>query len=316
MGPLSAQDLGKDFVFFLAQKPAYQRWLDSEGISTYLSVKGIQLNDSSDRLSLYLEFPFGERDTMGLMALAAWETLKTSYDQENTLPFERALLYEMNFLFEVPLEQIDILIYDTYDLMKEPNFMRFVYFYQGELRLEEKDPRYKSQEEIIKFPPPVVPDEQREAAVATFKQTHSREKVYAAVLDFARNRYESSPCEGRKSDLIEQENREVLRFKVYDLCREVLQHAPPSTVCSLMSFFGLECDMARREMLIFTVSYLELAEGIQIEIEIDGKVGSGLYETDMRRGYYPMEDDFNDAFEDYADALRIDLEKYLAQKLR
>lgn len=67
----------------------------------------------------------------------------------------------------------------------------------------------------------------------------------------------------------------------------------------------------KRERLTFTIAYVPTVEGINLNIEIDGKYGSGFYRTVCRGGYHSMEVDFDDYLEVYADKFSQELKAAL-----
>jgi hypothetical protein len=102
---------------------------------------------------------------------------------------------------------------------------------------------------------------------------------------------------------------EVLRFEVTDLCKVVLVDETNPVICDWLVARLKPCNWIKRELLTFTIVYEPRDYGFNLNVEIDGKVGSGIYERVRRGGYYSMEVDFDDYLERYADAFCIELKQ-------
>ncbi|MCO6477208.1 MAG: hypothetical protein J5I94_11335 [Phaeodactylibacter sp.] len=297
------ENLTLDMDFFNRQKQTYQRWLDHSGLGKVLHVEAIDVKEQS--LSLYLGFPYDDIDSI----VRAWEALKREFEAERPISLEQQLFYKAVNLMEVRQSLVDVQIYDTYDLRQEPLFFRGIYFEDGEVQVEESNPKSKVREVSIS---PANFKGMKGASEAQFRQAFSRQAVFDKVLEYARKRYGSTGCEQRTPKVRVLENETVLRFEVEDLCREVLtDEANPLLARILNSCCGQDYNWVKRELLSFIVTHRELPEGkgFLLTIEIDGKYGSGLYEKVRRGGYLSMEADFDDYLERYADSFREDLKK-------
>ena len=288
-------DLTTDALFFEQQKEAYQRWLDHSGLGQVLRVETIKVEPNE--LALYLSFPYNDIDTI----MVAWQKLKQTFDQTRPISLERQLFYKMVNLMEVRQTLANIQIYDTYDLRKEPLFFRGIYFAEGNVKVETSDPRSKIREVNIR--PPSF-EEMKKTSVEAFKQRYSRNNVYNSIYEYAKARYERTVCDNRDPKVRILENEEVLRFEVFDLCKEVLIDDSNPLLCRILQKLGHHCNWVKRELLVFTITYKSLEDGFRLHIEIDGKYGSGYYDQVRRGGYLSMEIDFDDYLERYADEFK------------
>ena len=304
MAPLAShaqiEDLTKDSEFFSKQAVLYQRWLDHSGFGKVLKVQTIEAKPQE--LSLFLAFHYEDIDSIA----NAWKKLKTDYERVSATTLEQELFYKMVNLMEVRQSMANVQIYDTYDLRKEPLFFRGIFFKDGAVKVEESNPRSKIEEMVLS---PVDFKKMKSWSVQNFQQKYDRQTVYDKIFACARQRFERKVCEQRSPKVRLLENQEVLRFEVTDLCREVLTDEANPLLCQILRGLGYDCNWVKREMLIFEVTYRETTTGFQVRIELDGKYGSGLYETVRRGGYLSMEIDFDDYLERYSDSFR----EYLRQ---
>ncbi len=289
-------DLTKDIAFFEKQKELYQKWLEHTGLAPTLSVEAIDV--SKDRLSLYLKLPYQEVDSI----IAAWDVVKSTFEKTHAITLEQQLFYKLVQLMEVRQGRVDVQVYDTYDLRKEPLFFRGIYFDadSGKVLVSTSDP--KSEIRKIVFAP-VNLRGMKKPSIEQLRQRMSRQVVFDKILSYAKNRYEYTPCEDRNPQLSVLETGEVLRFEVQDLCREVLTDAANPLLCQMLNPLGLDCNWVKRELLNFIITYELLQNGVQLTIEIDGKFGSGFYGRIERGGYIAMdqEPDLYEYLERYAD---------------
>lgn len=294
-----AENLQDDIEFFNSQKKVYQRWLDDSGLGELLSIADLDVKP--DRLSLYLKFPFEEINQV----MAAWKQLKKDFEAHSTLTLEQALFYKAVHFMEVDQKLVDVQIYDTYDLMKEPLFMRGIHFEAGRVDVEENNPKSKIRKVAIQ---PIDLKGLKEPSLETLRGRFSKARVFDVILDYSRRRfdkqlYKGTDCAGRFPYLRLLEQGEVLRFETTDLCREVIKDAQNPYVCSILQQFGRACNWIRREKLEFIITHTPTDQGFILGVEIDGKYGSGRYDQVPRGGYYSMEVDFDDYLTDYADEM-------------
>jgi hypothetical protein len=294
---LSAQieDLREDTDFFNKQKTIYQRWLDSSGLGEVLHVETIDVQEQ--QLSLYLGFAYNDIDSI----VRSWEMLKTEFEAVKATTLEQQLFYKAVNLMEIRQSRVDVQIYDTYDLRKEPLFFRGIYFEDGEVKVEESNPRAKIREVIFE-----TSDFPERGAKGSFRKDYGAQKVFEIIYQYARKKYGAQNCSDRKAEVVPLErSKKTLRFEVVNLCLEVLKDE--GVVCPMMRRLGIDCNWAKRELLTFTITYTETTNGFQLNITLDGKYGSALYENVRRGGYMNMEFDFDEELDRYADQFKEEL---------
>ncbi|MEM7658780.1 MAG: hypothetical protein AAF399_21830 [Bacteroidota bacterium] len=309
-----AQNLQADAAFFHAQTKSFDRWLGREGLGDYLSVYALDVQE--DKLLLYLQFTHeeSENDSTRLdQAVASWKLVKTYYDSLHSRRLEEAMLHQLSFLMEVNQREVQVLLYDTHDKEKHAVFMRFLYFWQGKVKVRERG-QMKSETVRIRLKAPAGQGraEERLSLEGGYQQT----SVFQAITAYCQQRFTNVRCEGREAHLEPIQEEEVLHFQVWNLCREVLYYMDKSELNQFLSWLGVEADWAKREMLDVQITYSQQPDGIELVLILNGKIGSGLFEEDRRGGYYNMEDDFDDAFAKYAQRFKTDLTTYLREHLK
>lgn len=298
------QDLTKDSPFFQAQKPLYQRWLDNEGLGSVLKVYDIDIQ--SDELSLYLAFPYENSDSVAIV----WEQLKNSYDSQNALTLEQQLFFKLCHMMEIRHSVGNVQLYDTYNTKIEPCFYRGIRYNEGRVEVEESGCKSKIEEINLKAP---KLSNAKEGAVVEFQQNMTKDLVFRKIMAFATEKYTESNCLERQPEVIKYESDDILHFEVLDICRTVLTDEAQPTLCGILQTFGYACDWVKREKLDFIIKYEPSTEGIKINIELDGKYGSGLYKNVQRGGYISMEIDFDEYLEIYAKRFKEELKDYLSK---
>jgi hypothetical protein len=293
--PAQVGDLREDIVFFKKQQKAYQRWLNEAGFGHILKVEDIDVGEQ--QLSLYLGFTYNDIDSI----VRSWEMLKTEFEAVKATTLEQQLFYKAVNLMEIRQSRVDIQIYDTYDLRKEPLFFRGIYFEDGEVKVEESNPRAKIREVIFE-----TSDFPERGAKGSFRKDYGAQKVFEIIYQYARKKYGAQNCSDRKAEVVPLErSKKTLRFEVVNLCLEVLKDE--GVVCPMMRRLGIDCNWAKRELLTFTITYTETTNGFQLNITLDGKYGSALYENVRRGGYMNMEFDFDEELDRYADQFKEEL---------
>lgn len=302
---ISAQegDLLPDEAFFNEQADTYQRWLDHTGLGEKLQVREIEVKE--EMLSLFLEFPYQEVDSI----VRAWERLKVDFEATHPITLEQQLFYKMVSLMEVRQSMAQVVIFDTYDLRKEPLFLRGIYFEDGQVKVKMSNPKSKIRE--VKFSPTRLNRNSKQMSVEAFKKKYTREYVYDKLYTFAKQHFERKICDQRNPEVRPLETGENLHFEVIDLCREVLTDAANPLLCQVLRKLGYDCNWVKREKLDILIIYKEEPEGFSLHVTIDGKYGSGLYSKVGRGGYYSMEIDFDEYLEVYADQFKERLKKTL-----
>jgi len=294
---LSAQveDLRKDTAFFDRQTATYQRWLDHSGFGEVLHVKDIDVKEQ--RLSLYLGFQFNDIDSI----VRGWELLKTDFEAAHPITLEQQLFYKATSLLEVRQSRIDVQIYDTYDLRKEPLFFRAIYFEDGEVKVEASNPKSKIRE--LSFDSSDFPER---GAKGDFQKDYDARRVFELIYGYATDKYGNPNCPDRKAKVVPLErSKRTLRFEVVDLCLEVIKDE--GVLCPILRQMGFKCNWAKRELLTFTITHIETTDGFQLNIMLYGKYGPALYENVRRGGYMNMEFDFDEELDRYADRFKEEI---------
>lgn len=301
---LSAQleDLTRDTAFFRQQKLEYQRWLDQTGMGKTLKVQALKV--TSDDVSLYLGFHATELDEI----VNAWDTLKVAYETQGGMTLEEQLFFRLVSFMGLRQEAASIQIYDTYDLSLDPLFFRGIYYDEGQIRVDVNNP--KSQIRDIKINYTDVSGAKK-SSKAEFSRQYTRDYVFDRVMAFAVEKYGRPKCEGRNPKVKRLPNEDHLRFQVSDLCKEVLVDEQNPVVCRWLKTLGYNCTWIKRELLTFTVIYIPTESGFQLNITLEGKVGSGYYDDIRRDAYMDMETDFKSYLEDYADQIALEIKDYL-----
>ncbi|NRB53738.1 MAG: hypothetical protein HRU41_39165 [Saprospiraceae bacterium] len=282
-------DFTKDLSYFQAQAQVYQDWLDRSGFGAILEVHDLEVKPQE--VALYLRTPFQDVDSI----MNAWNLLKETYEADAALSLEEHLFYKMIHLMEIDQTKGNVQLYNTYDLNQEPVFFRGIYFENDQVKVAEDNPRSKIRDiafdkEDIRIP----------RAKENINGSYNSNAVFDLIYRYAEAKYQNRDCPDRKPVIEKLEkNKRVLRFEVYNLCQEVIQGQ--GFICPMLRKMGLNCNFAKRELLRFTITYTETPSGFQLQLILDGKFGSALFEKASRRGYISMEEDFDDELDRYAD---------------
>ncbi len=296
-------DFTKDSIFFNNQAKRYQTWLNHSGIGKKLQVKGIDLQ--AQKISLYLSFPFNDTDSVTM----AWRQLKREFERESPVKIEEKLFYQMVHMMGINQDMGNIQLYDVYDLRLEPCFFQGIYFESEAVKIDSFKCRSKSSE--IKFEASDFTDMKRSARGEVFK-IMSKKEAFDRIYSFANNYFSTKICKQNKPRIRLLESKRYLRFEVIDLCRIVLTDESQPTLCRILRTFGHNCDWVKREMLNFTFTYETIDDGFLLTCNIEGKYGSGHYDTVKRGGYIDMEIDFDEYLEAYAEEFKELLRKALS----
>ncbi|MEO0584847.1 MAG: hypothetical protein AAF135_21730 [Bacteroidota bacterium] len=296
-------DLTQDQSFFLKQAELYQTWLERQGIAQHIQVREMEIQ--KDKIALYLEFVYQDLDSM----VNAWDQIKTSFETRSSITFEEHLFYKFILLMEVRQGAGNIQIYNTYDLRREPLFFRGIYFDTEKDRVDVATNDPKSQIAIVNIPHTRlrnIPDSQG----MVIDHEGSKKSLFEDVLRFADKEFMGEPCRERYPEIEVLENNENLRFRIQDLCKEVLIEETQTIICKIF-----DCNYIRREMLEFLVTYQETSAGAQLKVTIDGKFGSGYFSEVKRGAYQDMEavPELKKYLIDYANKVEIALQAYLAK---
>ncbi len=282
-------DLTQDKAYFESQREAYQEWLNRSGFGDHLQVHDLSVEP--DELALYLKMPYEDVDSI----MNAWKSLKVGFERSSIFKLEEQLFYKMIHLMDIDQTEGNIQLYNTYDLAEEPVFFRGIYFDQDSVAVAENNPRSKIREMVFDRE-----DFAGQGADGRFSAKKQAAEVFDLIYNHAARKYQNRNCPDR-APTIERlhESERLLRFEVYNLCQEVI--TGQGFLCPLLKKMGLKCNFAKRELLRFTISYIETPTGFQLQLILDGKFGSALFQNARRSGYISMEEDFDEELERYAD---------------
>lgn len=281
----------------------YQAWLERSELDRVLRVEEVS-NSAPDET--YLKLGFVTKDYSRVMV--EWEELKRAYAEQSPLPFEEKLFYRAVHLLGVEEEQLILIIQDIYDEWEEPCFIRTIKLAGGAINNEATNCLSKirdievSSEELNKV---------ERLSVTEISTEQSRRALYDHIISFAKKKYSSTDCDARNPEVKVTQNNHLLRFKVTDLCKEVLIHEENPTVCQVLKRFGYDCNWIKRELLSFTIIQQKTNTGYRLYCELEGKYGSGIYQEVKDAGYIDMEADFDSYLEDYADRFVVELKAHL-----
>ncbi len=306
---LGQDNFQKDTTFFNTQLDKYSKWLEKEGLNGYIKVLDYKLLSQNKKkfthFSLRLKMTPPEKDS----ALSIWKGLRNEYTKNELVEIEEVLFDKMIYLMEIPEDNASIQILDS-----EGGFRFKVFTENGRLMIKENinksiepDPIYLSYTQTGKL------------SKAQFDAKYTKEFVLDKAFQFAVKRYQITKpgCQGRKpvvNRLRSSENQ--LRFEVMDLCVEVLTDASENPLCSFYQLLGGDCNWKTREWLTCVFTYIPnpATGGFSLALRIDGKVGSGYYDTLPRGAYHDMETDYKRYLEAYADKIMAELEVYLKKQ--
>ena len=180
------QDLRQDLEYFNQQKDIYQKWLDNSGIGSVLKVKELDVQEK--QLTLFLKFEYTNIDSI----VQAWTTIKREFEKENSIRLEQQLFYKLANLMEVRQSLVRVAIFDTYDLRKEPLFLRGIYFDAGIVKVQESNPKSKIEEIQITLDQHT---KRKKLSVASFKETFTKAYVFEKIAKFAESHFQRKTCE-------------------------------------------------------------------------------------------------------------------------
>lgn len=303
------ESLKKDTAFFKMQLSLYSQWLANEGLSGYIEVLDYRLLPQNKvkhaHFSLRLKMVPEDNDS----AISIWRGLKGNYLIQKNEAIEEALFNKITYLVQVPEDYCSIQILKPDGAPKYKIYTKngVLVVYEDVLKSIEPDPIYLSYNRTGKL------------TQAQFEEKYTKEYVLDKVFQFAQQRYQVKKpnCEGRRpvvNRLRSSENQ--LRFEVLDLCLEVLTDESENPICSFYQYLGGDCNWKTREWLTCTFTYIpNPANGsFNLALRIDGKVGSGYYDTLPRGAYHEMETDYKSYLEGYADKIMVQLENFLKKQ--
>ena len=290
-------DLTIDTAFFEDQAQAYDQWLKKIGMGPILSVQEITIKPSS--LSLYLKFSDSNIDYV----VQAWDSLKTNFERDQSITLEQHLFYKAVHFMQVSQDQIDVQIYDTYDVTVKELFMRAIYFSDGIIKVETNDHRGPIEKVTI----PKLKIKKGAQSTKTIERAYDKDYVFRKIIQGARDFYgsDSKKIDGRIPAFETLSTLDNLRFEVANLTREVVTDASNGIFCPLIKSLGFGCNWSPREVLTFTITHDSLDnDTIQLTIELDGRIGSGVYASAKRKSYINLEVEHQSQLEKYALKMR------------
>lgn len=305
--PLYTQNLKDEAAFFKSQAITYQKWMEDSGFNNLLDLKDLVIEDN--RVYLFLGFNNEDIDYVW----SAWNTLKESFENVNTITLEQNLFYKAVHFMQVDQEQIQIEIYDTYDLSRSNLFEILIYFEDGVVK-EEKN-FDKAIRKVVSVPKPNFVLDHNIMNEKLIKREEKR-IIFDRILAGAREYYsqESKKTPKRTPTFKEISKLDNLRFEVANLTNEVVTDASQSLFCGLFRKLGFNCDWRPREVLTFTITYTEEGDELLCSITVDGRLGSGVYEEARRTSYISLEVEHYSALDVYVESIREKIYNWISMK--
>lgn len=294
----------EDMALLDRQKASYQRWLDNSGLGRVLRV--FSANEEGEHFDLYLAFQYTDIDSIRV----AWEALKNEVEERGNTSLEQELFYKMVSVFEVPQWNARVQAYDTYDLRFQPLFFRGIYFEDGQVKVEQSNPKYANRGFDL---PRLDLSGFNDLSSTGVTSSLGRREVYELVFRFAREKFEKKGCDGQSPNISLLENSQVLRFEIKNICQAVLAEEASPAICKILESLGLDCKWKKQELLTFLFSYTPTERGFELKMELDGKYGPQRYENLPRGTYRNMEPEFKGYLEDYAAFFLAKLREFLRE---
>ena len=252
-----------------------------------------EIDVEKNQVSLYLEMPFSETNAV----ISAWTGLKERYDKLGATSMEEVLFYKGAFFMQLGFEQFNVQVYYTYDktVSQAEAFYKAIYYENEELAIDTSLPRSKIEEVVIE-----IPDLEIKGGLASerLEKTWSKDVVFDKIEKCAASYFlaPSKKVEGRVPKFEVIPNRNTLQFY---LTKEVVDNAS-NIWCPLIKLFYDDCNHYPREWLLFTISYERKGSEVILTIEVDGRVGSGIFENARRGSYINIEVEHEAEMERYA----------------
>ncbi len=288
------------------QDTVYQKWLKDSGLDSLLSVSSIfQENDS-----VYVDIEFSVSED-GLI-LPGWEQVKRDYEMMSPFTLEQKLFYRAVHVLGLPQESLRVRIRDSFDEFEINCFTREIFFGPEGVIVYEGSDNCNLRSKIRTLTWKGVPlDSFRRGSEKKVSGKLGKQELYDRIADFAKAKFEREVCDLRTPKVVIREKVNILRFQVYDLCKEVLTDEENPLICRVLRRTGYDCNWIKREMLSFTIIAQEFDGGFSLYCEIEGKYGSGLFDKVRKEGYVDMEVDFDEYLELYADKFVLELSERL-----
>jgi hypothetical protein len=280
-------------------EPKYEEWLLISGLGQYLKVTGSDTEDG--KLSLYLGFRFLGNDS----ATVAWDSLKTNFIAINNFPIEEHLYRSMINIMKINPEYANLQIYSNDANGNVGCFYRGIYYDKAEkqIKWEEQNCMSSKPDNIV-----LELDEIKKGKLMKFVNKNEtinnqlmQKAVYEKILAYSKEKY-SKKISSPDDFTYDITNPNVLTFKVKELRSEVFADETNSFVAETVNWFGAITGFATTkedwrtiEELHFTIRYLAASDNksFTVDINIDGRYGSGFHEIKKWNQMYDMEKDFD-----------------------
>jgi hypothetical protein len=311
-----------DKTFFQKTTPQYNRWLQSVGLFSLMSVEKVSVTKNDMELEMYLLMSTHDVDE----AVAQWRALRLemSKGRRDSTILEKTLFETFTRLMQISEEKGNIQIY-----VKDANgqyipcFTVWIWSENGDIKVDSRLNMCKSKPlDVSVTLPPIHTPKGKTSTLNTPLPSGSGSAISSnAVFDkiqrFAREQFEKTACYDRfpkvEVDYAKSKGN-VLVFSVTDLCRVVLKDDDKSVWCKTYELLGGQCNDIRRERLIFTFNYETVGNnGFRLTGELQGLFGSGVFKPRVS-GYMDMEPDFNDYLTAYTNNFQGRLKAYLEKQ--
>lgn len=303
-----------DKVFFQKTTVQYDRWLQSIGLSSLMTVDKIVVNKNDTELEMYLLMTTHDVDE----AVAQWRALRVamSKGKSDSTILEKTLYETLARQMQIPEAQGNIQVY-VKDAKGQyiPCFAVFIWSEKGDIKIDSRLNICKSKPLDVSVTLPTL--RKPKGKSTTIQRPLSSNAVFDHIQRFARQQFEKTVCYDRypkvEMDYAKSKGN-VLVFAVTDMCRVVLKDEDKSVWCKTYQLLGGQCNDIRRERLIFTFNYEAIGDnGYRLTGELQGLFGSGVFKPRVS-GYMDMEPDFNDYLTAYTNEFQGRLKAYLEKQ--
>ena len=305
IGAHAQPDFKLEADFFQSQLPEYQRWLDSCGLGKYLRAVHLHVDTG---LVLLLDFPYDPPATVPSL----WRRLRIDFKKAHGETLERRLIEHALTVFDIDRQHFALQVAsETDDCFFYQMFgVKYGFF------LADSSSCKGSKSDTLRMRPPDLSRVRRGGRMVLPPPVSPQHTMFV-VKDFLQKRYAADSCAGRPPTLqwtVEAANDDALELEVTDLCHEVIPANHPKLCTTLKRCCGLPCTWKQREKLRLRVRYqYSEAQGMALDIWVDGRYGPDTYAKSGRRGYRDMGTDFERELEAYTRRLVEDLRRELGQ---
>lgn len=280
--------------------PQYQTWLDNNGLGTVLQSDSLELRN--DKLHLIIQPRFATSDS----AKFAWQSLDATYNSQHQHELGEILYFNAVNAFEVIPPNIVVEVLDDYDtpcLWVELSYDTA----KRQVIKRESICRTKS----ASFAIDLSDINNKTISINPKNNLNNRKQLYKAIFNYAEEVYAPK---GEDVEIIKERGKGgKLVFKVIGLRQEVLKNEYNHWIASTWNWiFSTDYDWRRVEILEFTISYAKIDEqAIEINCDIDGRYGSGYYNTTDWDKCTPMDPEFGWYLETYTNQFVTKIETLL-----